>query len=163
MGLLGRQIVCLSKGLDEVVVSPRRHLDGEFCRQPPEQGAIQWLAGCPKTVGGVHAPEPAEVGGRAGYCEFPLCAAGTLSTATGQTQYGDLPAHGGGWLCLRADGPVEGPDRSADLLNPPGGHRRRDPLYDTAPGQICRTLKEKCFPQSSVITDYETLLWSIHQ
>lgn len=57
MGLLGRQIVCLSKGLDEVVVSPRRHLDGEFCRQPPEQGAIQWLAGCPKTVGGVHAPE----------------------------------------------------------------------------------------------------------
>ena len=30
-------------------------------------------------------------------------------------------------------------------------------------GQICRTLKEKCFPQSSVITDYETLFSGVYQ
>ena len=54
-----------------------------------------------------------------------------------KSQHGDFTAHDGGWICLRADHPVKGPNRSADLLNPPGDNGGRYPPYDTAHGSIC--------------------------
>lgn len=99
------------------------------------------------TAGGVHASEPAGVGDRntcaAGHCEFSLCAAGAFSTAAGRTQHSDFSTHDGGMLCLRADHPAERPDRSADLLDPPGDNRRRGMPYDTASGQICPCIEDR--------------------
>ena len=89
---------------------------------------------------GVHGSEHAGMGDRnacaAGHCEFSLCATGDLSGAAGRTQHGDFSTHDGGRLCLRTDHPIEGPNRSADMLDPSGDNGGRYPLYDTAHGQI---------------------------